>query len=59
MDRVVNGLLQVWKWQLEEIRQVNFAMAEAIAAAFPSPQLLYQVRLPQEHRVLCADGQHT
>ncbi|XP_040447472.1 crossover junction endonuclease EME1-like [Falco naumanni] len=42
VDRVVNGLLQVWKWQLEEIRQVNFAMAEAIAAAFPSPQLLYQ-----------------
>ncbi|XP_055653681.1 crossover junction endonuclease EME1-like isoform X1 [Falco peregrinus] len=42
VDHVVNGLLQVWKRQLEQIRQVNFAMAEAIAAAFPSPQLLYQ-----------------
>ncbi|NXK09332.1 EME1 endonuclease, partial [Herpetotheres cachinnans] len=42
VDHFRSGLLEVWKKQLEQINRVNLAMAEAIASAYPSPQLLNQ-----------------
>ncbi|KFU93425.1 Crossover junction endonuclease EME1, partial [Chaetura pelagica] len=36
------GLLEVWKRQLQQFNRVSREMAEAIVSAYPSPQLLIQ-----------------
>ena len=56
VDRSGKGLLEVWKRQIQQFNRVSFEMAEAIVSAYPSPQLLNQVRVPREQRALCADS---
>lgn len=43
VDRAGNGLLQVWKRQIQQLNRVSPDMASAILSVFPSPQLLAQV----------------
>lgn len=57
MDHSGKGLLEVWKRQIQQFNRVSLEMAEAVVSAYPSPQLLNQVRMPQEYRVLCAESQ--
>ncbi|KAG7507661.1 crossover junction endonuclease EME1 [Solea senegalensis] len=40
VDRAGQGLLQVWKRQIQQLNRVSADMASAIVAAYPSPQLL-------------------
>lgn len=47
VDRSGKGLLEVWKRQLQQFNRVSLEMAEAIVSAYPSPQLLNQVRMPK------------
>ncbi|XP_078510585.1 structure-specific endonuclease subunit EME1 [Lissotriton helveticus] len=42
VDRCGKGLLQVWKRQLQQFNRVSVEIANAVAAAYPSPQLLAQ-----------------
>ncbi|NXN34136.1 EME1 endonuclease, partial [Nycticryphes semicollaris] len=42
VDRSGKGLLEVWKRQIQQFNRVSREMAEAIVAAYPSPQLLNQ-----------------
>ncbi|KFR07760.1 Crossover junction endonuclease EME1, partial [Nipponia nippon] len=42
VDRSGKGLLEVWKRQIQQFNRVSLEMAEAIVAAYPSPQLLNQ-----------------
>lgn len=44
MDRAGRGLAQVWRRQIQQLNRVSLEMASAIVAAYPSPQLLVQVR---------------
>lgn len=57
MDPSGKGLLEVWKRQIQQFNRVSLKMAEAIVSAYPSPQLLNQVRMPWECRVLCPASQ--
>nr|XP_040033116.1 crossover junction endonuclease EME1 isoform X2 [Gasterosteus aculeatus aculeatus] len=41
-DKAGKGLLQVWKRQIQQLNRVSPDMAEAVLAAYPSPQLLAQ-----------------
>lgn len=45
MDHSGKGLFEVWKRQIQQFNRVSLEMAEAIASAYPSPQLLNQVRM--------------
>ena len=45
VDRSGHGLLKVWKQQLLQFKNVSPDVAQALIAAYPSPQLLRQVRL--------------
>uniref|UniRef100_A0A8C1YE99 Essential meiotic structure-specific endonuclease 1 n=1 Tax=Cyprinus carpio TaxID=7962 RepID=A0A8C1YE99_CYPCA len=51
VDRSGNGLLQVWKRQIQQLKRVSLDMARAILSAYPSPWLLAQayVRCKSEH----------
>ncbi|XP_028825355.1 crossover junction endonuclease EME1 [Denticeps clupeoides] len=40
VDREGNGLLQVWKRQIQQLNRVSPDMASAILSTYPSPQLL-------------------
>ncbi|KAM9715897.1 crossover junction endonuclease EME1 isoform 1-T3 [Menidia menidia] len=40
VDKAGKGLLQAWKRQIQQFNRVSPDMAEAILAAYPSPQLL-------------------
>lgn len=42
VDRCGKGLLQVWKRQLQQFNRVSVEIANAVVAAYPSPQLLAQ-----------------
>lgn len=42
VDRAGNGLLQVWKRQIQQLNRVSPDMASAILSGYPSPQLLAQ-----------------
>ncbi|XP_005156276.1 crossover junction endonuclease EME1 [Danio rerio] len=42
VDRTGNGLLQVWKRQIQQLNRVSLDMASAILSAYPSPRLLAQ-----------------
>ncbi|NXJ70320.1 EME1 endonuclease, partial [Rostratula benghalensis] len=42
VDPSGKGLLEVWKRQIQQFNRVSREMAEAIVAAYPSPQLLIQ-----------------
>ncbi|XP_016387825.1 crossover junction endonuclease EME1 [Sinocyclocheilus rhinocerous] len=42
VDRTGNGLLQVWKRQIQQLNRVSPDMASAILSAYPSPRLLAQ-----------------
>lgn len=44
VDRTGNGLLQVWKRQIQQLNRVSPDMASAILSAYPSPRLLSQVK---------------
>lgn len=44
VDRTGNGLLQVWKRQIQQLNRVSPDMASAILSAYPSPRLLAQVK---------------
>ncbi|XP_058261683.1 crossover junction endonuclease EME1 isoform X2 [Hemibagrus wyckioides] len=44
VERAGKGLLQVWKRQIQQLNRVSADMATAILSAYPSPQLLIQVR---------------
>lgn len=44
VDRSGNGLLQVWKRQIQQLKRVSLDMARAILSAYPSPWLLAQVK---------------
>ncbi len=44
VDRSGNGLLQVWKRQIQQLNRVSPDMASAILSAYPSPRLLAQVK---------------
>lgn len=59
MDPSGKGLLEVWKRQIQQFNRVSLEMAEAIVSAYPSPQLLIQVRMPQESPALRAASQLT
>lgn len=48
VDPSGKGLFEVWKRQIQQFNRVSLEMAEAVVTAYPSPQLLDQVRLPQE-----------
>lgn len=48
VERDGSGLTRVWSRQLQQLNRVSPAVASAVAAAFPSPQLLLQV--PPEER---------
>ncbi|NXU54125.1 EME1 endonuclease, partial [Turnix velox] len=45
VDPSGKGLLEVWKRQIQQFNRVSPEMAEAIVAAYPSPQLLNQAYL--------------
>uniref|UniRef100_A0A8C2BYR1 Essential meiotic structure-specific endonuclease 1 n=1 Tax=Cyprinus carpio TaxID=7962 RepID=A0A8C2BYR1_CYPCA len=51
VDRSGNGLLQVWKRQIQQLNRVSPDMASAILSAYPSPWLLAQAyaRCKSEH----------
>ncbi|XP_016364791.1 crossover junction endonuclease EME1-like isoform X1 [Sinocyclocheilus rhinocerous] len=51
VDRSGNGLLQVWKRQIQQLNRVSPDMASAILSAYPSPRLLAQAyaRWKSEH----------
>uniref|UniRef100_A0A671NMB1 Essential meiotic structure-specific endonuclease 1 n=2 Tax=Sinocyclocheilus anshuiensis TaxID=1608454 RepID=A0A671NMB1_9TELE len=51
VDRSGNGLLQVWKRQIQQLNRVSPDMASAILSAYPSPRLLAQAyaRCKSEH----------
>ncbi|XP_067286260.1 crossover junction endonuclease EME1 [Pseudorasbora parva] len=51
VDRTGNGLLQVWKRQIQQLNRVSPDMASAILSAYPSPRLLAQAyaRCKSEH----------
>ncbi|XP_058650564.1 crossover junction endonuclease EME1 isoform X2 [Onychostoma macrolepis] len=51
VDRLGNGLLQVWKRQIQQLNRVSPDMASAILSAYPSPRLLAQAyaRCKSEH----------
>ncbi|XP_059386842.1 crossover junction endonuclease EME1 [Carassius carassius] len=51
VDRTGNGLLQVWKRQIQQLNRVSPDMASAILSAYPSPRLLTQAyaRCKSEH----------
>lgn len=57
VDPSGKGLLKVWKRQIQQFNRVSSEMAEAIVSAYPSPQLLIQVRMPQGYPALCAGSQ--
>lgn len=57
VDPSGKGLLKVWKRQIQQFNRVSPEMAEAIVSAYPSPQLLVQVRMPQGYPALCAGSQ--
>ncbi|XP_054702911.1 crossover junction endonuclease EME1 [Grus americana] len=42
VDHSGKGLFEVWKRQIQQFNRVSLEMAEAIASAYPSPQLLNQ-----------------
>ncbi|XP_056325787.1 crossover junction endonuclease EME1 [Danio aesculapii] len=42
VDRTGNGLLQVWRRQIQQLNRVSLDMASAILSAYPSPRLLAQ-----------------
>ncbi|XP_048026466.1 LOW QUALITY PROTEIN: crossover junction endonuclease EME1 [Megalobrama amblycephala] len=42
VDRTGNGLLHVWKRQIQQLNRVSPDMASAILSAYPSPRLLAQ-----------------
>lgn len=42
VDRSGKGLLQVWRRQIQQLNRVSADMANAVLAAYPSPQLLSQ-----------------
>lgn len=48
VDPSGKGLFEVWKRQIQQFNRVSLEMAEAVVSAYPSPQLLDQVRLPRE-----------
>lgn len=43
MERDGSGLIQVWRRQIQQLNRVSPAVASAVTAAYPSPQLLLQV----------------
>lgn len=45
VEREGSGLSKVWSRQLQQLNRVSPAVASAVTAAYPSPQLLLQVRL--------------
>uniref|UniRef100_A0A672LV21 Essential meiotic structure-specific endonuclease 1 n=1 Tax=Sinocyclocheilus grahami TaxID=75366 RepID=A0A672LV21_SINGR len=51
VDRTGNGLLQVWKRQIQQLNCISPDMASAILSAYPSPRLLAQAyaRCKSEH----------
>lgn len=49
MDRSGKGLFEVWKRQIQQFNRVSLEMADAVVSAYPSPQLLVQVRTRQEY----------
>ncbi|KAK7122716.1 hypothetical protein R3I94_019726 [Phoxinus phoxinus] len=51
VDRTGNGLLQVWKRQIQQLNRVSPDMASAILSVYPSPRLLVQAyaRCKSEH----------
>ncbi len=51
VDRSGNGLLQVWKRQIQQLNRVSPDMASAILSAYPSPQLLAQVKAVFKYEV--------
>lgn len=46
VERDGSGLIQVWRSQLQQLNRVSPAVASAVTTAYPSPQLLLQVRQP-------------
>ncbi|XP_056626457.1 crossover junction endonuclease EME1 [Triplophysa dalaica] len=59
VDRAGNGLLQVWKRQIQQLNRVSPDMASAILSVYPSPQVLVQAyarcKTEQEKVGLLAD----
>ncbi|KAK2876498.1 hypothetical protein QQF64_004704 [Cirrhinus molitorella] len=55
VDRSGNGLLQVWKRQIQQLNRVSPDIASAILSAYPSPRLLAQAyaRCKSEHEKVC------
>lgn len=53
MDHSGKGLFEVWKRQIQQFNRVSGEMAEAVVSAYPSPQLLLQVRMPPAHSEGC------
>jgi len=49
VDHSGKGLFEVWKRQIQQFNRVSGEMAEAVVSAYPSPQLLLQVRMPPAH----------
>lgn len=43
VERDGSGLIQVWRRQIQQLNRVSPAVASAVTAAYPSPQLLLQV----------------
>lgn len=56
VDPSGKGLFEVWKRQIQQFNRVSGEMAEAVVSAYPSPQLLVQVRMPPASRGLCANS---
>lgn len=44
VERDGSGLIQVWSRQIQQLNRVSPAVASAVTAAYPSPQLLLQVQ---------------
>lgn len=45
VERDGSGLLEVWSRQIQQLNRVSPAVASAVTASYPSPQLLLQVSL--------------
>ena len=45
VDKSGHGLLQVWKQQFHQFKNVSPDIAEAIISEYPSPRLLMKVRV--------------
>lgn len=48
VERDGSGLIQVWSRQIQQLNRVSPAVASAVTAAYPSPQLLLQVHRRQQ-----------